>query len=86
MSDTVKGKVEEYLAKAKPLFEGVEVTVPEKPDLESIAHEFKEMAFGYLSDAKHFFEDGNYVNSLAALEYAEGWLDAGKMLGVFKEK
>ncbi|MFH1834754.1 MAG: DUF357 domain-containing protein [Methanobacteriota archaeon] len=86
MSDTVKGKVEEYLAKAEPLFQGVEVTVPENPDLEKIAKEFEEMAFSYLSDAKHFFEDGNYVNSLAALEYAEGWLDAGKRLGVFKEK
>jgi len=27
-----------------------------------------------------------YINSLSALEYAEGWLDAGKSIGIFKIK
>ncbi|MBM3309121.1 MAG: DUF357 domain-containing protein, partial [Candidatus Altiarchaeales archaeon] len=43
-----------------------------------------EMALGYYNDAKHFHKKGEYANALAALEYAEGWLDAGKRLGVFQ--
>jgi hypothetical protein len=87
MTDTdVKKKLELYFRKAEPLFAGVSVSVPDKPDLKRISKEFKEMAFGYYSDAKHFYENGEYVNALAALEYAEGWLDAGKRLGVFKER
>jgi len=82
----LKGKLERYLKKAEPLFAGVTVAVPERPDLEGISREFEGMAFGYYSDAKHFYERGEYVNALAALEYAEGWLDAGKRLGVFKDK
>ena len=82
----VKGKLEAYFKKAEPLFAGVAVAVPERPDFARISREFEEMAFGYYSDAKHFYERGEYVNALAALEHAEGWLDAGKRLGVFREK
>ena len=42
------------------------------------------MAEGYYSDALHFNEGGEFANALAALEYAEGWLDAGKRMGLFK--
>jgi hypothetical protein len=86
MSDDVKRKLEAYLKKAEPLFSGVKATVPENPDFERISKEFAEMAFGYYNDAKHFYEKGEYVNALAALEYAEGWLDAGRILGVFKKE
>ncbi len=84
--DDVKSKLEKYLNKAKPLFEEVAVTVPDKVDFKVVGREFWEMALGYYSDAKHFYEKGEYANALAALEYAEGWLDAGKRLGVFKSK
>jgi len=40
----------------------------------------------YLSDAKHFEKQGNYVNAYGALNYAHGWLDAGARLKVFKVK
>jgi len=38
----------------------------------------------YLSDAKHFKEKGDYINSFAALNYAHGWLDAGARLKIYK--
>ena len=34
--------------------------------------------------ADKMYEKGEYANALASLEYAEGWLDAGKRLGIFK--
>jgi len=37
----------------------------------------------YLSDAKHFQNKKDFVNSFACLNYAHGWLDAGARLKVF---
>ena len=37
----------------------------------------------YISDAKHFYEKQDFVNTFAALNYAHGWLDAGARLGIF---
>jgi uncharacterized protein len=37
----------------------------------------------YLSDSKHFENQGNYVNAYGCLNYAHGWLDCGARLKVF---
>ena len=50
------------------------------------AKEIIEMAECYLSDAKHFEKQGNFVNSFACLNYAHGWLDAGARLKIFNVK
>lgn len=80
----LKAKLEKYLAKAQPLFDELCIVRPEGVDLKKASDEFHEMALAYYRDALHFYENGNYVNALAALEYAEGWMDAGKRLGIFK--
>lgn len=82
----LKAKVDEYLEKAKDMFENLEIQDAGNFDVEKIKKEFQEMALGYYGDARHFYEKGEYINALAALEYAEGWLDAGKVLGIFKLK
>ncbi len=82
--DDVKRKVELYLEKAAPMFENIGFAAPpEKLDMEKVKHEFYEMALCYYNDAKHFFAKKEYENALASLEYAEGWLDAGRRLGIF---
>ena len=78
----VKLRIEKYLKNARPLFEGLKVQVPVKLDMEKVANEFYEMATCYHTDAIHFYEKGRYLDALAALEYAEGWLDAGRLLTV----
>jgi len=50
---------------------------------EKYAVEIFEMVENYLSDAKHFKDNGDFVNAFAALNYAHGWLDAGVRLDVF---
>ena len=45
--------------------------------------DFVDMVERYVSDAKHFREKKDFVNSFAALNYAHGWLDAGARLGIF---
>jgi len=82
--DEVKEKIEDYLKKAEPLFENIKIEIPSSVNLEKIAQEFRQMAIAYYEDSKHFYKVGEYANALAALEYAEGWLDAGKRLGIFR--
>ena len=50
---------------------------------ENHAREIINMVENYLSDAKHFKEKQDFVNSFAAINYAHGWLDAGVRLDVF---
>ncbi|MBU2099821.1 DUF357 domain-containing protein [Candidatus Micrarchaeota archaeon] len=58
------------------------LTVKEK----AIAVDFLSMAKNYFSDAKHFSEKNDLLNSLAALSYAHAWLDAGVRAGLFDAK
>ncbi len=84
MNSELKVKVDNYLRRAKPLFEKLEIQRPERIEIKRITEEFKEMAISYYKDALHFYQKKEYENALAALEYAEGWLDAGKRLGIFR--
>lgn len=53
---------------------------------EKEAKEIIEMVKNYLSDAKYFEKQGNYVNAFACINYAHGWLDSGSRLGIFDVK
>ena len=53
---------------------------------ENQAKEIIDMAENYISDAKHFQKNGDYVNCFAALNYAHGWIDSGVRLDVFDVK
>jgi len=72
----LKARVGKYLERAEPLFGNLKKS--DGGDAEKIY----DMAMRYYSDAKHFYGKGEYVNALAALEYAEGWMDAGKGIGL----
>jgi len=48
------------------------------------ATDFFDMASRYYSDAKFFFNNNDYVNAFAALNYAHGWLDSGARISLFK--
>ena len=50
---------------------------------EEHAKEIIDMVENYLSDAKHFGENEDFVNAFGALNYAHGWLDSGVRLDVF---
>lgn len=79
-----KEKLEKYfLITLKALKEAKKAITKDK---KSEAKEILEMAENYLSDAKHFQEKGDFVNSFAAINYAHGWLDSGVRLGIFDVK
>lgn len=50
---------------------------------EKEAKEIIDMAQNYLSDAMHFKEREDFVNSFGALNYAHGWIDSGVRLKIF---
>ena len=53
---------------------------------EKYAKEIIEMVENYLSDAKYFQSENDFVNAFAAINYAHGWIDAGVRLDVFNVK
>lgn len=75
-TDRYESLLAEALATAEP------VPASGSP-LGQAAREFEEMAAAYLEDGRHFRDDGDLVNALAAFSYGHAWLDAGARLGVF---
>lgn len=79
MKDELRQKLERYIENAGPSFESINA-------LDEKGYKVKDTAQRYYSDALHFIKKGEFVNAFAALEYAEGWLDAGIAMGVVKAK
>jgi hypothetical protein len=73
-------RYEDLLAEA---LAAAEVTAPTDTPLAAAAAEYREMARSYLKDGRHFREDGDIVNALAAFSYGHAWLDAGARIGLF---
>jgi len=46
---------------------------------------FIDTAKRYYEDAKFFSDKGDKASAFGALNYAFGWLDAGKSIGLFEE-
>lgn len=73
-------RYESLLAEALSMAEPVP---PTDTHLGEAAGEFEEMAESYLADGRHFREQDDDVNALAAFAYGHAWLDAGARLGLF---
>lgn len=80
-TEITKEKIEKYFElTSKALKKAKDGIISGK---ENNAKEIIIMVENYLSDAKQFENQGDFVNSFAALNYAHGWLDAGVRLDVF---
>ncbi len=85
MKDKVtKEKIEKYFVLTSTALEEVKKNIISGKGKE--AKEIIDMVKNYLSDAKHFEEKGDFVDSFAALNYAHGWLDSGVRLEIFNVK
>ena len=76
-------KVDRYEDLLAEALAAAEVAVPAETPLGAAAAEFEEMARSYLEDGRHFREDDDLVNALAAFSYGHAWLDAGARIGLF---
>jgi hypothetical protein len=75
--------LDKYLDITKRALEKVKIAAPERSFNRKLAESFLEMAQTYYSDALHFREQGDFVNSFACVNYAHGWLDCGARIGLF---
>ena len=79
MKEVTEKKLESYFSITEEAFEMAKKNVGDKERGE----DFLDMISRYISDAKHFYEKGDFVNAFAALSYAHGWLDAGARAKIF---
>src|SRR3989344_4681524 len=83
MNDVVtREKLDKYFSITQEALEKAKGAFDEARKAE--AEDFFDMASRYFSDAKHFFDNEDYVLAFAALNYAHGWLDAGARIRLFK--
>jgi len=72
-------RYEQLLAEA---LDAADIAAPAGTPLATGAADCVEMAQSYLDDGRHFRDEDDYVNALAAFSYGHAWLDAAARLGV----
>ena len=82
MADIVE-KTDRYERLLSEALDEATVAPPEETPLSDAAAECLEMAQSYLEDGRHFREQDDLVNALAAFSYGHAWLDAGARIGLF---
>jgi len=75
-------KTERYGRMLAEALEAAEPAPPGGTPLADGAADCLAMAGAYLEDGRHFREDDDPVNALAAFAYGHGWLDAGARVGL----
>lgn len=74
-------KIEEFIEWFQADAACVSSAMPHNTLLDRNAGEILEMVCSYASDAKVFYDEGDFVNAFAAVSYGYGWLDAGLDIG-----
>lgn len=81
MADIVE-KTDRYEQLLSEALEVADVASPSETPLAEGATDCLEMARSYLEDGRHFRDEGDLVNALAAFSYGHAWLDAGARVGL----
>jgi len=76
-------KTDRYERLLNEALEAATIRPPAETPLGDAAAEFQEMAHSYLEDGRHFRDENDLVNALAAFSYGHAWLDAGARVGLF---
>jgi len=85
MEDKIsKEKIKKYFNVTESALKEIKKNIIKGKEKE--AREIIEMAENYVSDAHHFEDKGDLVNSFAALNYSHGWIDSGVRLRIFDVK
>ncbi len=75
-------KTDRYEQLLNDALSAADVASPAETPLGDGAEDCLEMARSYLEDGRHFRDEGDLVNALAAFSYGHAWLDAGARLGL----
>jgi hypothetical protein len=83
MTADLAEKTDRYEGLLADALAATDLAVPPETPLGEAALECEEMARSYLDDGRHFREQDDLVNALAAFSYGHAWLDAGARIGLF---
>ena len=88
MKDKItKEKLEKYFFVTEKALDIVKKSIKgknsEDPRNNKFVGDFLTMIHCYLSDAKYFYKNKDFINAFAALNYCHGWLDAGARAKIF---
>jgi len=75
-------KTTQYESLLTEALSAADVAPPPESPLAQAATDCIEMARSYLEDGRHFKEQDDLINALAAFSYGHAWLDAGARFGV----
>ncbi len=82
MKEITEDKLKKYFSITKEAFEMAKESKDRMVMPEARA-DFLDMIERYIKDAGDFESKDDWVNAIAALNYAHGWLDAGARIGLF---
>jgi len=83
MAETPREKARKYITSVETVLNGIEISKTTSNINERSVRSVITAARSYVEDAKHYLEE-RPSTALAAVSYAEGLLDALKLLGVAK--
>ena len=81
MDIDVKERVQAYITNVEKALNEIK-----EKDIDDKYKTLVELAETYLSDAKYYYEKGDYITSLACIAYAEGLIDSLRFIGVLDIK
>lgn len=84
MAADLEEKMNRYEGLLDEALDEAEIQAPAGTHLGDAAVEYVEMARSYLEDGRHFREQDDPVNALAAFSYGHAWMDAGARIGLFE--
>ena len=86
MDTLTNERLEREFKVTKKTLDNIEIKIKKNNKLYDNALHFIDTAKRYYKDAKYFEDKGDKASAFGALNYAFGWLDAGKNIGLFKGK
>lgn len=86
MTQKLKPRVENYIAKTRKVLEEIRLKKPFHPLSDDLINEFMDHIRRYVEDAEFYLEKGDLETALASISYCEGLLDALKLLGIAEFK
>lgn len=86
MDSLTNERLEREFKVTEKALNGIEIAVSKDDKHYKNALHFLDTAKRYYEDAKYFKKKDDKASAFGALNYAFGWLDAGKDIGLFKTK
>jgi uncharacterized protein len=85
MNTLTNERIEREFKVTKKALKELKIIVDKNDKYYKKALHFQDTATRYYKDAEYFKQKDDKASAFGALNYAFGWLDAGKAIGLFKE-